>query len=190
MQNKQCNKCNEIKNISDFGIQREKGKGNFRGSTIPVYKGNCKQCTAIIAKEWRKQNPDYYKRTAMFKVVKEDKFLLSAIRSRITEAKQRVKRKNGIPTNITDKYMYTLYKQQQGLCALSGQPISLELNTSNTLSIDQIQPSKGYIEGNVQWVTWAVNRAKGDLLQEDFISLCSNIQTKCRDYRKHAEHSV
>lgn len=38
-------------------------------------------------------------------------------------------------------------------------------------SPDRIDPKKGYVEGNVRWVLWAVNRAKGEMPDERFIEI-------------------
>ena len=78
--------------------------------------------------------------------------------------------------------MYHLYKEQQGKCALTGFSLTTEKSTANVLSIDQIFPGTGYTKGNVQWVTWAVNRAKGDYTLQDFLNMCSAVIGRCNDY--------
>ena len=42
-------------------------------------------------------------------------------------------------------------------------------------SPDRIDPTKGYFEGNVRWVLWAVNRAKGEMDDELFVDICREI---------------
>jgi hypothetical protein len=39
-------------------------------------------------------------------------------------------------------------------------------------SPDRIEPSRGYVRGNVRWVLWAVNRAKGEMPEELFLRIC------------------
>lgn len=58
-----------------------------------------------------------------------------------------------------------------GYCELSG--LRIELNT--TASLDRIDSSKGYIEGNIQWLHKDVNRIKSDLDEDYFILLTSLI---------------
>ena len=70
---------------------------------------------------------------------------------------------------------------QKGLCAISGIPMTLELNSEYILSLDKIEPSLGYVENNVQWVCWCVNRAKGQMPLPEFILLCRTIVEKCND---------
>ena len=72
-------------------------------------------------------------------------------------------------------YMYELWKKQQGRCALTGFPISIQGDTNLRLSIDKIIPELGYTKGNVQWTIFAANRAKGDMCMDDLISLCKMI---------------
>ena len=46
---------------------------------------------------------------------------------------------------------------------------------SNVGSVDCIEPTLGYVKGNVQWVSWKVNRAKGDLSNEEFLNMCKAV---------------
>lgn len=50
-----------------------------------------------------------------------------------------------------------------------------EVNAVTCLSIDKIRPEGGYVEGNVQWVAWAVNRAKGDMETDVFVDMCRQV---------------
>ncbi len=47
--------------------------------------------------------------------------------------------------------------------------------THRAPSPDQIVPGKGYVPGNVRWVLWAVNRAKGEMSEEDFVEICRKV---------------
>lgn len=76
-----------------------------------------------------------------------------------------------IPLEITIEYINELYNNQKEKCVLSG----LKLNTSTintTASLDRIDSSKGYIEGNVQWVHKDINMMKRIYSQEHFIYMC------------------
>lgn len=86
-----------------------------------------------------------------------------------------------IEINITKTYVKKLFKQQNGLCALSKIPIyfcsSRQKNMLqfNTASLDRIDSSKGYIKGNVQWVHKWVNNMKLDFSMQEFIQFCKQI---------------
>lgn len=72
-----------------------------------------------------------------------------------------------IDFELSKKYIRDLLHEQTFQCTLTG--ISL---TWKTASLDRIDSSQGYIDGNVQWVTKKVNLAKHKLKQNEFIDLC------------------
>ena len=108
----------------------------------------------------------------MTKYPKEDWRLLSAIRTRLREAQTRIKKFGKQETDLTEDYLYQLFKTQNGRCSLLGHEMSTERKHPLCLSLDQIDPGQGYVRGNVQWVTWVANRAKGDMTQDDFYLMC------------------
>lgn len=83
--------------------------------------------------------------------------------------------------NITKKYIWDLFEKQLGKCYLSGESIYLAKNTAewidrkNTASLDCIDPKKGYVKGNVQWVHKKINMMKHLLDVKDFILWCHKI---------------
>jgi len=91
------------------------------------------------------------------------------------------KRKGRIEIAITIKYAWELFLKQDRRCALSGVPLMIvcggvsNVGVYNTASLDRIDSSKGYIEGNVQWVHKDVNFIKGIYEQRYFISTCGKI---------------
>lgn len=89
---------------------------------------------------------------------------------------------------VTKEYCYNLLEQQEFKCALTGQPIHLSNNSVDhkkgltTASVDRIDSSKGYVEGNIQWVHKNVNKMKWDLPQEEFISICEQVVKNKRNF--------
>jgi len=83
-----------------------------------------------------------------------------------------------IEFNISKEYMWDMIKAQGFKCSLSGVDIQLAFSSKdlhngfNTASIDRIDSSKGYIEGNVQWVHVKINYMKQSISQEEFIQFC------------------
>lgn len=73
--------------------------------------------------------------------------------------------------NITPKYLYELFIRQDKKCAITGQDIDL----TNNASLDRIDSSKGYVDGNLQWVTKEINTMKWDFTQERFVELCEMV---------------
>lgn len=92
-------------------------------------------------------------------------------------AKQR-----NIEFDITIEYTWKLFEQQNRKCKLSNLDLSFvssyEMKSGikrGTASLDRIDSSKGYVEGNVQWVHKDVNKMKQSFTQERLIELCSRI---------------
>lgn len=82
--------------------------------------------------------------------------------------------------NITKEYIWNIYENQNGKCALSG--LLIEFGTKDaheikTASLDRIDNSKGYIEGNVWWVDKKINQMKLDFTVNEFIEMCNKVAT-------------
>lgn len=78
-------------------------------------------------------------------------------------------------------YVMGLYDAQEGLCALSGikmTHISGNGRVPTNISIDRIDSNLGYVKGNIQLVCCAVNVAKSNLAEKDFIDICRKIVEK------------
>lgn len=89
------------------------------------------------------------------------------------DAKQRK-----IDFDLTQEYLWELYQQQSGKCALTGDELIFGetcRDSKRTASLDRIDSSKGYVIGNVQWVHKDVNFAKQSMNQEQFITLCRKV---------------
>lgn len=85
--------------------------------------------------------------------------------------------------SVTVEYLWRLWESQGSRCALSGTPIDLPANlgtpavTAATASLDRIDNSKGYIEGNVRWVHKVVNIMRNTLTDEGLRMWCQRIVT-------------
>lgn len=83
--------------------------------------------------------------------------------------------------DVTPEYLYSLLEKQNFKCALTGDNLLPEDNSLDhlrrdlPLSLDRIDSSKGYIRGNVQWVTKQVNLMKGVMTTEELFEICSKI---------------
>lgn len=83
---------------------------------------------------------------------------------------------NGL--NFHTTCILTVWKAQNGKCAISGLDMTYELGEGRiytNVSIDQIMPSKGYTIDNIQLVCMAVNQLKSDLDMDTILILCSAI---------------
>lgn len=94
--------------------------------------------------------------------------------------------RRGLEFSVTKEYLWNLFEAQGRCCALTGVALifgRVYYPHETTASLDRIDSSKGYSEGNVQWVLKSVNKIKMDLEQWYFIELChlvSNHTHKCK----------
>lgn len=94
--------------------------------------------------------------------------------------------KRKLEFNITLEYIWNLFLEQNRRCALTNLPLSFNLNPADklqraeqTASLDRIDSSFGYIEGNVQWVHKDINRMKSDFTEDYFKQLCKLVMENC-----------
>lgn len=90
----------------------------------------------------------------------------------------RMAKKRNLPCTVTISYLDTLLTLQNNKCKLSGIDILLTTESNKeecTASLDRIDSSKGYIEGNVQWVHKYINRMKSDFPDSVFIEFCKKV---------------
>lgn len=85
--------------------------------------------------------------------------------------------RRGLDFLITIEYVWDLFLKQDRKCGLTGLDIFFgKTNTSeSTASLDRIDSSKGYVEGNVMWVHKDINKMKMDLDKIEFIKMCKLI---------------
>lgn len=81
----------------------------------------------------------------------------------------------GLEFDLSNRFLTELWDKQYGRCALSGAELGYIGTGWSAASIDRIDPSKGYVEGNVQWTCWRANDAKANMTNEDFVSMCRAI---------------
>ena len=85
-----------------------------------------------------------------------------------------------LPFNLTLEYLKELYEEQEGLCAVTNKPFCFTAHPTkhvankDSVSLDRIDPDLGYIKGNVRFVTFQVNCAKGFYTDEEFYEMCAN----------------
>jgi hypothetical protein len=97
----------------------------------------------------------------------------------IGEKLKKEQKNRGYSICVDIKYVWNLYLQQNKKCALSGLPIEFAIankkSSETTASLDRINSTKGYVEGNIQWVHKNINIMKNVYEQNYFIFLCKLI---------------
>lgn len=85
-------------------------------------------------------------------------------------------RQRKLEFNITWDYIENLLRQQNYKCVLTGLEIYLNYpKNDSTASLDRIDNTIGYVEGNVQWIHKAINKMKLNHTQDEFIYLCCTV---------------
>jgi hypothetical protein len=100
------------------------------------------------------------------------------ISSRLWKTAQRGAATRGLSFNISPHYAWGLFLEQGGKCALSGLSLVFGSDALRTASLDRVDSTKGYEEGNVQWVHKVVNIMKWNLTEADFIQYCRFVAAK------------
>lgn len=79
---------------------------------------------------------------------------------------------------LTGEKLLEILNKQNGLCAITKEPLTMILGQGKVLtnmSIDKIDPPKGYVEGNVQLVCYIVNVMKNVLSLDELYVWCKKI---------------
>lgn len=103
--------------------------------------------------------------------------LQKCLKTSIQSAKNRSKkgREDAGVNTLTLEQLIKMYKEQKGKCKLSGETLSLQINSPYIISIDRIDSSKGYTIENIQLITKIANQAKSDLDSLTFRRLINNL---------------
>jgi len=89
-----------------------------------------------------------------------------------------------IKFSVSIEYLWELFLKQNRKCNLTGQILTFPTrydDTTATASLDRIDSSKGYIEGNVQWVHKNINLMKWAFSEKEFIGMCRLVTTHTND---------
>lgn len=99
------------------------------------------------------------------------------IRSHFWRGYQKSAAARGLSFEITIEYAWGLFERQSKCCALSGVPLVFEpgRNSRTTASMDRLDNSIGYIEGNVQWVHKRINLMRNILPVAEFVDWCGKV---------------
>lgn len=79
--------------------------------------------------------------------------------------------KRGYVFEVSIDYLWNLFQEQKQICAITGDFIP----SIKEASLDRIDSTKGYIEGNVQWVTQQANLSKHIMTMEQLYEFCRKV---------------
>ena len=149
---------------------RKPGTYNLSGIQ-GMYPKDCKNCGKAFEGPVHK----IYCGTACSKKANHGKFMLDPeyrIRRLVGMAKNRAKTQ-GIPFDIDFEYMMSMWKENEGKCAVTRIPLELGKSDLGKVhpyapSFDKIKPELGYTKGNVRIVCYQLNIALSEFGLEQF----------------------
>lgn len=149
MVKKVCSTCKVEKPIEEFTSNKSMPSG---------FMSYCKDCNNKRNKIYRSNNTN-----------------LTRACKRVFSYINRRGRVKSIEVEIDYIFIMNLYESQKGLCAYTKEKLELGSGKHNTLSVDRIDSSLGYLKNNVVLTTWQVNNCKQSLSLKEFRDLCRKI---------------
>jgi len=92
--------------------------------------------------------------------------------------------KKGLPFDLTRDEVMDMFEEQGGRCYYSDILLNVvKSDASRThdpfkMSLDCVDPSLGYVKGNVVWCAYCVNALKLKMSKESMIEVCRSIVKK------------
>ena len=121
---------------------------------------------------YRRQRKRKKRKAKMFKHGTE---ILYVVHRKIGGALKRHEDRFPLNAPLSFDELLNLYYATDGFCEYSGR--AFDNTTMGQPSPDRIDSSKGYVEGNVAWVRWGVNKAKQDMPLSAFREVCLDVAT-------------
>jgi hypothetical protein len=135
----------------------------------------CKQCSM----EKINQNPDKRQRMRILALAKSRR---NPFHVMWKQAQSKLRRgKRILELKVSVKHITEVFYAQKQRCALSGRSIGFaqdfyeHAHGGTTASLDRIDSSKGYVEGNIQWIHKDFQFMKSSLDQNEFIAMCVEV---------------
>lgn len=134
----------------------------------------CMLCQRENSANWSRNNKDRINQSR--KKLRQTNPLKYLIKNAVHNSRKKEDR----VIDLTENYLKGILKKQNNKCALSG----LSFDSETRISLDRIDATIGYIEGNVQLVTVEVNYAKQSMSNEEFIKLCKQVVSNSKKKKK------
>jgi len=107
----------------------------------------------------------------------------SSFRWFVLRSQYRSKRSDRKICNLTVEYLRNLFECQNGICPITGWKLVLPDTVNGwengmdpqNASIDRVDNSKGYLEGNVRFVSVMANLARNKFTNEQVIEFCKAV---------------
>jgi hypothetical protein len=138
----------------------------------------------IYSREYRKNNPEKVRAASRKYNLKKridaetdiDKFVDLSYRRLLDRTALR--NKKGRDHEMVDfdrEFLKKKIIRSNGVCSISGLPLSFKKGDLCVVSVDRKNNSKGYVKSNIQIVAACVNKARQDLTMKQFVALCKEV---------------
>lgn len=155
-QNSKCNKQFE-RSIGEYRYNQKKGRRAY--------------CSLSCAKKCNPTGPKISNTSGLKANNRAD--IHTGFREFITRIKRRAKLNSKFECQVTLEDLKIQFELQKGICPYSGIKLILPNNDikiakTHMASLDRKDSSKGYIRGNIQFVSACINFMKSDLTIDEF----------------------
>ena len=131
------------------------------------------KCTPKDLARFKRYRENNREKVALFKKKYYDDVLSSTIRGLCMRIRKDCKNravKRKLDFNITTEYLLKLLEECNYTCPVFKNKFiidSKEKDRNFKASLDRIDNSKGYIEGNVMWISWKANTMKSNATKKE-----------------------
>tara|TARA_R110002051_G_scaffold77875_2_gene141365 strand:- start:83 stop:865 length:783 start_codon:yes stop_codon:yes gene_type:complete len=173
--NKIINLYEADKTLKEISLITDKKVTSIRGKLIE-YKIYKKSLHALTTKEWKEYRMKYSERKPEVRA--------------INSARKRARDKN-LPIDIDIKYLRDIWPENNKCPALN---IKLKqgrkgISHDASPSLDRIIPSKGYVKGNVQWISKLANQIKSSATPDQVIQVGLYLKKVTEDLNNGTQQS-
>lgn len=120
-------------------------------------------------RKWRKDNPEYFRK---WRESSPFKYVVSSIKSRT--------KKSGLDFDLDQEYIQQIWDECGGICPMTGVPMLKiskinDARGSSVMSVDRIDPNKGYVKENIRLVSYWYNRTRSNYSDEFTLEMCQRV---------------
>lgn len=164
---KRCFKCGEWKKLCLFS-KNPRGSGGVAKM--------CKQCYNSHESVRKSEG----KRKARMQEAIQNSDIEYYLKRRLGGYKRNSQKKN-VKFDLTVEFLLELWNKQKGCCYYTGMEMKKAIKQAgshdwDSPSLDRLEPSKGYVVGNVVFCTYAVNSFKQSLNEKQFKDVLKSIK--------------
>lgn len=140
----------------------------------------CKQCSKNYYRDNKAHYNEYYKKrhqSHQKQILDYSKKYREENPLKVTLAKLKIrcKQKNW-DFDLTEEYLETI---KVDICPVAKTKLNYKpsfAHDPNRASLDRIDNSKGYVKGNVAWISYRINTNKGDLSIQEILNLAEYVK--------------